>query len=171
MSRRGRNRCAARGVLCGDRSVAARSEPRKRRERPKPLPGLRRGRSCRHPVFRRGQLLEILRRLACLAGRGEHGALVALQDLEPVPDVLGMLERAIDRESLAEKRRAHLGDQFLKRIGVRSETAGQVPIASALGTGPVNQLVERGAVVRPGVHERASIREPDVIRPGPEARR
>ena len=94
----------------------------------------------------------------CLLGlgrRGEDGLAVALEDLQPVVDVLRMahgLKR--DAGLCAEESGADLSHQFLEGIAEVTEAGAEHPVQSGRVPGPVADLVKAGGVVEVTVLER-----------------
>ena len=64
------------------------------------------------------QGVQVLGRLRCVAGGGEDGSLVVLQDFEPMLDVGGVVLANLRRDGKVrtEKRTGKLGDEFLHRV-------------------------------------------------------
>lgn len=82
------------------------------------------------------QIASSLRRLG---GGGEHGAVVGLEDREPVLDVGRMVGSRSGRD--AKLGAAEAGGQFraqlLDGVGIGSEATAEVAIEAALGAGPM----------------------------------
>ena len=98
---------------------------------------------------------------------GEDGLAVALEDLQPVVDVLRMahgLER--DAGLCAQEGGADLGHQFLEGVAEVTEAAAEHPVQPGRVPGPVADLVKAGGVVEVTVLERGPVRQEHQVRRG-----
>ena len=98
---------------------------------------------------------------------GEDGLAVALEDLQPVADVLRMahvLKR--DAGLRAQKGGADLSHQFLEGIAEVTEAGAEHPVQPGRVPGPVADLVEAGGVVEVAVLERGAVRQEHQVRCG-----
>ena len=98
---------------------------------------------------------------------GEDGLAVALEDLQPVVDVLRMAHvRERDAGLRAQEGRADLGHQFLEGIAEVTEAGAEHPVQPGRVPGPVADLVEAGGVVEVTVLERGAVRQEHQVRCG-----
>src|SRR3546814_9559864 len=70
--------------------------------------------------------------LAGLAGGAHDRAVIFAQHLEPRADVVRVADRRDDAERSAAEGRVHLGYEFLERVLLRAESAGQLPVQPAV---------------------------------------
>src|ERR1700687_5752770 len=77
----------------------------------------------------------------------EDRAFVVLQHLQPVPDIAGMLQLAIDAAMSAQKGGSQLCNQFLERIATVPETSIKIACKAACVACPVGELMKSGRVV------------------------
>ncbi len=85
----------------------------------------------------------------CLEGGGEDRLLVGLHDGEPGREILRVIGAGIvgDLKIGTEEGGAEFGNRLLDRIGLIAEALAELPIAAALGAGPVAKLMtQRGKV-------------------------
>jgi hypothetical protein len=85
----------------------------------------------------------------CLGCGGEDRVLVGLQHGPPGREILGVIGAGIvcDAEIGAEEGGSEFGNQLLDRIGLVAEALAELPMAAALGAGPVAKLMtQRGKV-------------------------
>ena len=63
--------------------------------------------------------MQVVGSALCLRSGSEDRALVALQDAEPVREIVGVIGHGFRRDAKisAQERRAHFGDQLFRRIG------------------------------------------------------
>src|SRR6266849_7633928 len=84
--------------------------------------------------------------LARLRRRADDSAVVLAQDLGPGADVIGMPHGRHDAEGSAAERRRNFRHQFLERILLRSEGAGEVAIQAVRRSAGVANFVQGRAV-------------------------
>ena len=98
---------------------------------------------------------------------GKDGLAVALEDLQPVVDVLRMAHGLEQDAGLrAEEGGANLGHQFLEGIAEVTEAGAEHPVQPGRVPGPVADLVEAGGVVEVTVLERGAVRQEHQVRCG-----
>src|ERR1700730_16975047 len=112
------------------------------------LAGLRRvGRAAWPPPawrFRLGRLqaLEIGHGFAGLGGGGEDGAVVLLQELQPMREVLRMVGTHIlgDGELGAQEGAGNFSDQLLRHILLIAKALAEIAVEAVLGPAPVRVM-------------------------------
>ena len=87
-----------------------------------------------------GERSQIVRRLRCFARGGEDRAIVVPQQVEPIFDVAGVLQFALDAEVGAQKGGGELGDQFLGGVGARAEASSEVPVEAGFESRPMTVM-------------------------------
>src|SRR5690606_29621820 len=97
---------------------------------------------------------QIVGGLAGSARRTKDRALIPPQHFEPATDIIGMAHGRADRQRSTGKGARHLRNQFLARIGAAAEAARLVAGQTAPVSGPVAQLVQRGAMPVDGLAKR-----------------
>src|SRR3546814_18752774 len=73
-------------------------------------------------------------------------AVIFAQHLEPRADVVRVADRRDDAERSAAEGRVHLGYEFLERVLLRAESAGQIPVQPAVVAAGVPHLVQARAI-------------------------
>src|ERR1700710_1532639 len=86
---------------------------------------------------------EVFERFLCLARRREDGFGIALEDIEPVRNIGGVVGAwfAGDSESRASECRPYLRHQRLHRIRIISEALAHVPAEAVRRSRPMSQFV------------------------------
>jgi hypothetical protein len=75
-----------------------------------------------------------------LAARGKERAAIGLQEANPGLDIAGMAQIAVNGEFSAKEGRAHLGNQFLGRIGTLAEPMAQIAVKPRPVTRPMRLM-------------------------------
>src|ERR1700677_602718 len=78
--------------------------------------------------------------------RADDGAAIALQDFQPIADIVGVADSRHDAERRAKKGTADFRDQFFAGVSGRAEASGKVTIEATLSPGPMGQLMQRRAI-------------------------
>lgn len=90
--------------------------------------------------------LQKLGSLVRSARGGEDRLAVALQDAQPVADIVGVVGAWFSRDSkiATQERSAKLGNHFFHRIGIIAKALAKGARHAMFGTGPMGQLVQQG---------------------------
>ena len=103
--------------------------------------------------FRLGRLqaLEVGHGLAGLGGGGEDGAVVFLQQLQPMRQILRMIGPHVlgDGELGAQEGAGNFGDQLFRDILLIAKALAEIAVEAVLGAAPVRRFMQGGRDTRP----------------------
>ena len=99
-----------------------------------------------------------------MTGGVENGAVVGLQDRQPIAEIVGMAYWWDDPKMGAKKGAGQFGNEFFARIGGSNQSArsGRASSAGWMG-GPVVEFMQRGAVEIDRGEKAALLREANEI--------
>src|SRR5204863_2770091 len=87
---------------------------------------------CNCGKLSKGQAAKIVGGLGRLARCGKDGSLVRFQKLDPVRDVAGVANVAVESKFSGQERGAKFGNQFLRSVMARAEAGFQIAIKTRL---------------------------------------
>src|SRR5262245_6897809 len=99
-------------------------------------------------------MAEIVRCLLSGRAGGEERLLIVPQQADPVLDVAGVAQLAVDGKFGAQERGGKLGDQLLCRVLLVAKARLEIAIKTGLVSGPMTKFVEQRAVEIRGILER-----------------